>query len=272
MEGKPKGSRVASGVLGGADQAASHGCSSCGKIRAALSDQVQVDGAPVERRRAPRAYTFHKPVGVVSTVCDPDGHTDLAPALARCCPGTFPVGRLDRDSSGLLLLTNDGDLANALLSSAHHVEKEYELRLDRWVASDDPGLQRLTAGVQLEDGPARAQRVQLVANGSAHGDRSDTLAIVLQEGRHRQLRRMCRRVGWSVRALARVRIGSLRLEGLPPGAVQVLELDELERLWHCAGTRELVEARKRVALVRRAARARAAGGSDERLEAWLRPR
>jgi 23S rRNA pseudouridine2605 synthase len=180
---------------------------------------VMVDGAPVKPE--PReVYALHKPVGVVSTARDPGGNptvVDLVPSPRRL----YPVGRLDQDSSGLILLTNDGELANLLMHPRYGVPKTYRVRTDRSPVSD-AALRQLRHGLDLEDGPtAPADARRLGPN---------TLEITIREGRNRQVRRMVEAAGHRVKALERTAFGPLRLHGLAPGDARRLGEDEVERL------------------------------------------
>jgi 23S rRNA pseudouridine2605 synthase len=180
-------------------------------------DVVCVDGVPVVGE--PLAYwVVHKPRGVITTARDPEGRRtvlDLLPA-ARRGPRLFPVGRLDRDTEGLVLLTNDGALAQVLLHPSHASEREYTV----WARGRVPAgaLARLAAGVVLEDGltaPARVGRPHY----DAEQDRT-RFDLVIVEGRKRQIRRALARLGHPVRRLLRVRMGPLRLGDLPAGAAR----------------------------------------------------
>jgi 23S rRNA pseudouridine2605 synthase len=183
---------------------------------------VAVDGRRV-RPEPHEHYALHKPVGVVSTARDPQGRpkvTDLVPSAARL----YPVGRLDADSSGLILLTNDGDLANALTHPRFEVVKRYRVR----VAGDvrEPALDRLRAGVELEDGVTAPAGAEVVERG-----RGETaIEVQVHEGRKRQVRRMCEAVGHPVIALERVRFGRLELGGLRPGEWRKLNSEEVAAL------------------------------------------
>lgn len=175
-------------------------------------DTVEVDGAVVGHAR--RTWiAVHKPPGVVSTRHDPQGRRTVYDILPPRYRRLFHVGRLDRDSEGLMLLTNDGDAAHRLLHPSFEVEREYEVEIDRRLAAADRS--RLLAGVQLEDGPARAIRVRALR---APADRGHRLRIVLREGRKREVRRLLEAVGYRVRRLVRVRYGPLELGDLAPGA------------------------------------------------------
>jgi 23S rRNA pseudouridine2605 synthase len=188
------------------------------------SDRVEVDGVPVPLDPELRYFAVNKPVGMVTTTRDPQGRpaiSDLAPPGPR----VFPVGRLDRETEGLLLLTNDGELANRLTHPRYGVEKEYLAEVDGRPA--DRTLSRLARGVPLEDGIARARSVRRVAGASGR----TALRVVMAEGRKREVRRMLAAVGFPVRRLVRLRIGPLRLGDLGPGEVRALEPHEVRDLF-----------------------------------------
>ena len=186
-------------------------------------DDVRVDGTPVgvETREV---WAVNKPVGVVSTAREPGKHSavvELVDSAARL----YPVGRLDADSTGLLLLTNDGELANRLTHPRYEVPKTYRAELRRPPSEGD--LERLRRGVELDDGPTAPAEV------SRFGERQ--VEIVLREGRNRQVRRMVEAVGNEVAALRRVRFGSIELGGLAAGEARRLADDEIARLWKDVG-------------------------------------
>jgi 23S rRNA pseudouridine2605 synthase len=187
---------------------------------------ISVDGQVVSGAKSPLVLAFHKPVGLVTTRHDPAGRPTIYHALADVGQWVFPVGRLDRDSSGLLILTNDHRLGHRLTAPEHHVPKTYHVRVTG--VPDPEALQALREGVVLPDGArTRSARVRVV--GTARGGES-WLELVLTEGRNRQVRRMCRSVGHEVQELVRVRIGDLLLGDLPPGAWRRLDEVEVERL------------------------------------------
>jgi 23S rRNA pseudouridine2605 synthase len=164
-------------------------------------------------------WAVNKPVGVVSTAREPGRRkavVDLVDSEARL----YPVGRLDADSSGLLLLTNDGELANRLTHPRYEVEKAYRVELARPPSEAD--LRRLAGGVELEDGPTAPTTVRRL------GERQ--VEIVLREGRNRQVRRMAEAVGNRVVSLRRVRFGPIELGDLPEGRSRPLRDEELARL------------------------------------------
>jgi 23S rRNA pseudouridine2605 synthase len=189
---------------------------------------VTVDGHRVSVDPELRYFLLHKPAGVTTTLSDPHAERDLTSFLPEG-GRVFPVGRLDRETEGLLLLTNDGDLANRLLHPSHEVEREYLAEVDGVPSERD--LSRLRAGVELEDGPARAVVARLTG---ASGERG-AVRLVLTEGRNREVRRMLDAIGFPVRRLVRLRFGPVRLGDLPPGERRPLEADEVSALYRAAG-------------------------------------
>jgi 23S rRNA pseudouridine2605 synthase len=190
-----------------------------------LEAAVAVDGKPVETVSERVVYAVNKPPGVVSTARDPQRRptiVSLVPMQLRL----YPVGRLDIDSSGLILMTNDGELAYRLTHPKFEVEKTYRVVLARPPVRDR-ALRSLRAGVQLEDGLTAPARVRRVA--------ADTIEITIHEGRNRQVKRMCEHVGHRVRQLERVQFGPLALGDLKPGAFRRLAEPELQALQQ-AGT------------------------------------
>jgi 23S rRNA pseudouridine2605 synthase len=183
-------------------------------------ERIELDrrlvGGPEERV----VYALHKPAGVVSTARDTHGRPTVT-SLVDDPRRLYPVGRLDADSSGLILLTNDGELANLLLHPRHEVPRTYRAR----VGGGRPGkaaLARLRDGVELEDGVTAPARARLVG--------PDVIELELREGRKRQVRRMCTAVGHPVIELERVRFGTLELGELAPGANRRLREEEVSRL------------------------------------------
>jgi len=181
-------------------------------------DDVRVDGSPVGAE-AREVWAVNKPAGVVSTAREP-GSRPAVVSLVDSAARLYPVGRLDADSTGLLLLTNDGELANRLTHPRYEVSKAYRVKLRRPPAESD--LQRLANGVTLDDGPTAPAEVQQI------GERE--IEIVLREGRNRQVRRMAEAVGNDVVALRRVRFGPIALGNLPKGQARRLSPDEVSQL------------------------------------------
>jgi 23S rRNA pseudouridine2605 synthase len=182
-------------------------------------DDVRIDGGPVGTE-ALEVWAINKPPGVVSTAREP-GDRPAVVSLIDSPARLYPVGRLDADSTGLLLLTNDGELANRLTHPRYGVAKAYRAELRR--PPSDRDLGRLRRGVELEDGPTAPAEV------SRLGERE--IEIVLGEGRNRQVRRMVEAVGNRVVALCRVRFGSLALGSLAEGRSRRLSEGEIARLW-----------------------------------------
>jgi 23S rRNA pseudouridine2605 synthase len=185
-------------------------------------DEVRVDGSLVGEE-VREIWVVNKPVGVVSTAREP-GKRPAVVSLVDSTARLYPVGRLDADSTGVLLLTNDGELANRLTHPRYEVEKAYRVELLR--PPSDADLQRLAGGVELDDGPTAPAGVQ------RFGERE--IEIVLREGRNRQVRRMAEAVGNEVVALRRVRFGSIELGDLASGGARRLGEEEIGRLWEDA--------------------------------------
>jgi pseudouridine synthase len=183
-------------------------------------DDVRLDGKPLARQRL--AYVLlNKPAGVVTTARDPQGRrtvVDLIDHPAR----VVPVGRLDVDTTGVLLLTNDGGLAHRLAHPRYEVDMVYEV--ETWAPTKDADLRRLRQGVDLDDGPTRPARVRRVG--------PSRLELTIHEGRNRQVRRMLEAVGHRVKHLHRSRYANLTVDGLAPGEWRELRSDETHALVH----------------------------------------
>jgi 23S rRNA pseudouridine2605 synthase len=186
----------------------------------APDDAVALDGRPVSIAHERVVYALNKPAGVVSTARDPQGR----PTVVSMVPQTerlYPVGRLDIDTTGLILLTNQGELAHRLTHPRFEVAKTYRVVV-AGPSVRDQELHRLREGVELEDGrtaPARVRRIS-----------ADTIEITIHEGRKRQVKRMCEAVGHPVKRLERVAFGPLELGELPPGRWRRLSDDEVAAL------------------------------------------
>jgi 23S rRNA pseudouridine2605 synthase len=182
---------------------------------------VSVDGRPLPGAEPRVVYALHKPVGVLSTASDTHGRPTVVELVPSGGLRLYPVGRLDADSSGLILLTNDGQLANRLTHPSFEVPKTYRVS----VGGGPPSLQVLEAlreGVPLDGSPTAPARVRRVPGG--------LIEVTIHEGRNRQVRRMCEAVGHPVLELQRIAFGPLRLGGLEPGAYRRLRAREVERL------------------------------------------
>jgi 23S rRNA pseudouridine2605 synthase len=182
-------------------------------------DKVEVDGVPVGVRPGTVHYLLNKPAGVVTTASDTHGRPTVV-ELVPDEPRVFPVGRLDADTEGLLLLTNDGDLAHRLTHPSFGVEKEYLAEVEGTPSRQ--ALRRLREGVELDDGPTSPAKVSLRP--------PHLLTIAIHEGRNRQVRRMCEAIGHPVRRLVRVRIGPIVERSLAPGAFRALTFEEVRGL------------------------------------------
>ena len=190
-------------------------------------DQIAVDGVPVSVRNDLVYYLLNKPAGYVSTASDPEGRPTVI-ELVPDEPRVFSVGRLDYETEGLLVLTNDGDLAQLLTHPKFGVTKTYLVEVE---GVPTPGeLRALRTGVDLDDGPTAVATVALVqerAPGAA-------LELTIHEGRNRQVRRMCEAVGHPVRRLVRTRIGPLSDRHLQPGEWRALSVAEVRALYEAA--------------------------------------
>lgn len=190
------------------------------------ADAVAVDGVPVPVAPGLVYYLLNKPSGVVSTAADPEGRrtvVDLVPDTPR----VFPVGRLDYETEGLIVLTNNGDLAQLLAHPSHGIAKEYLADVEGTPSSG--ALRRLREGVELEDGLTAPATVGQISPG--------LLRIVIHEGRNRQVRRMCEAVGHPVRRLVRTRIGPIGDTSLRPGRWRHLTPEEVRTLYGAAAPR-----------------------------------
>jgi 23S rRNA pseudouridine2605 synthase len=187
-------------------------------------DLVEVDGAPIGIRPGLVHYLLNKPAGVITTASDPQGRPtviDLVPAEPR----VFPVGRLDLDTEGLLLLTNDGELANRIAHPSHGVEKEYLAQVEG--TPSRAALRSLREGIELDDGTTAPAEASLLDGG--------LVRLTIHEGRNRQVRRMLDAVGHPVVRLIRTRIGPISDRRLAPGAWRALEPRELRALEAAVG-------------------------------------
>ena len=193
-------------------------------------DRVTLDGSPVEPVSTSTYLMLNKPVGVLTSVGDDRGRQTVVDHLPVGRPRLFPVGRLDLDSRGLVLLTDDGELAGRLMHPRYHVEKEY-----RVVVRGRPGeaaLRRLSEGMIVSGERFEPAEVQVLDG--ADGDTQ--LSMVLREGRKREVRRLWQALGYPVLDLQRVRIDGLQLGDLAEGDVRPLRADEVRRLKAAAGT------------------------------------
>lgn len=195
-------------------------------------DEILVDGRPLAPRAEAVYILLNKPRGYVSTLSDERGRRTVAELVADCGSRVYPVGRLDLDSEGLLLLTNDGDLVNGLTHPRHEVEKHYEVR----VRGNMDNIPRLSEPMELDGYAIRPAGVTVLER----GEESAKIRMTIHEGRNRQIRRMCEKAGLEVRRLKRVAIGNMPLDPkLKSGAWRELTQDELAYLQDlCAGIEE----------------------------------
>lgn len=186
-------------------------------------DEILLDGKPLPQGQEPVYILLNKPRGYVTTLSDEQGRPNAAQLVADCGVRVYPVGRLDMDSEGLLLFTNDGAFANALMHPKHQVKKTYDV----WVTGYVPGAEiRLARPIELDGYTIRKPEVKLF---KAEGNRA-RLRVTIHEGRNRQIRRMCQAAGMTVTRLRRIREGSLSLGDLAPGAWRHLTREEVARL------------------------------------------
>jgi 23S rRNA pseudouridine2605 synthase len=182
-------------------------------------DRVELDGRALAKQRL--AYVLlHKPSGVVTTASDPGGRPTVVELVTHYGTRLVPVGRLDADTTGALLLTNDGELAHRLAHPRYEVEKVYEVEVEG--EPDDDALRRLEQGIELEDGPTAPARARRLG--------PSKLELAIHEGRKHQVKRMLAAVGHPVRRLHRSRYAGLTLEGLGPGESRALTGAEVEGL------------------------------------------
>jgi pseudouridine synthase len=191
-------------------------------------DEVRVDGSKVNVDPELRTFALHKPRGVTTTMRDPHAERDLSGFLPKGVH-VFPVGRLDRDTEGLLLLTNDGSLAHRLTHPRYAIEKEYLAEVGK--PPSQRQLARLRRGVELDDGTARAVDARSAGGAAGRGG----VRLVMVEGRKREVRRMLDAVELPVRRLVRVRVGPIRLGKLRPGDIRELEPEDVRALYRATG-------------------------------------
>ena len=186
-------------------------------------DEIKVDGALLPSQQEYVYILLNKPRGFVTTLSDEKGRPNAAQLVADCGVRVYPVGRLDMDSEGLLLFTNDGEFANMLMHPKHEVEKTY----DTWVTGYNPGaFKHLKEPVELDGYTIRPPKLKLM---KAEGSNA-RIQITIHEGRYRQVRRMCEKAGMHVTRLRRIREGKLELGDLPKGKWRYLTAAEVEQL------------------------------------------
>jgi len=190
-------------------------------------DEISVDGKPLKKSRSPLYFILHKPKGYVTTVSDPEGRATVMDLLPKDIDRVFPVGRLDYGSEGLLLMTNDGDLAQLLMKAGSHVPKTYLVKVSGRPTQQD--IIRLRAGISipLEDG--RRVKTSPAKIRLAENTPNPWYEVILIEGRNRQIRRMFKEVGYDVEKIKRVQLGPIKLD-VEPGKYRSLTIREVAAL------------------------------------------
>lgn len=189
-------------------------------------DKVKVSGKLIGLKPQPLYFVFNKPRSVVTTTSDPQGRPIVLDFFKRIKDRIFPVGRLDWDTEGLLLLTNDGDFANEISSPESKISKTYHAKLDGLIT--DVKMEKLRRGVSIVGGKVRAIHIKTLKKGS---DRKDWVEITILEGKNRQVKKMFEKVGLDVEKLKRVAIGQLKLGSLKSGDYRPLNRKDLEKLF-----------------------------------------
>lgn len=193
-------------------------------------DEVRVDGNLIKEAKL---YTllFHKPAGIVTTLSDPQGRPTIKKYLPDYGVQLKPVGRLDKDTDGLLLVTNDGDLALRVTHPRYGLEKEYQVIVDGY--PDDKDFDKLRKGVYIEGGKTQPAKVEI----GFTDDRKETTSfrLTIHEGRKRQVRLMCEAIGHPVVKLTRIRLGPFVLKGLKPGECRLVGKQDLDKLRRMVG-------------------------------------
>lgn len=195
-----------------------------GTLAHPYADHIAIDGKRIGMPESHVYLALHKPVGVVTTLDDPQGRPSIADFVRRLRHRVFPVGRLDFQSSGLVLLTNDGELALRLTHPRYHVAKTYRVKVHGH--PDERSLLRLRQGIRLADGTTAPAQVRVLSDVG----RKTWLEVTISEGKNHQIRRMCEAVRLPVDKLQRVTIGPLELKKLPPGECRALTDKEVMRL------------------------------------------
>jgi len=193
-------------------------------------DRVTVNGRPVELARKLLYILLNKPKDCITTLSDEKGRTTILDYV-RIKQRVFPIGRLDRDTTGILLLTNDGDLAHVLTHPSSEIEKVYRAGLDKGVPDED--IRKLTKGVRLEDGPARASRAAIVP-----GTRRKEVVVSVHEGRNHLVRRLFEELGYDLKKLERLSFAGLTAAGVARGKWRFLTVNEIQYLKDILATKQ----------------------------------
>ena len=192
-----------------------------------LTDRVTVQGKPVSIQQKSYYLLFNKPKDCITTLSDERGRTTVMDYV-KVRERIYPIGRLDRNTTGVLLLTNDGDLAHALTHPKHEIERVYRVRLERGILDED--LKKLRRGVRLEDGLAVPDRAETIP-----GTKRTEIVMSLREGKNREVRRMIEALGYDVKNLERIAFAGLTTEGVPRGRWRNLTRTEVNHLKQQAG-------------------------------------
>lgn len=197
----------------------------------ASKDRIKVDGKLLRQPESERYYLFHKPAGIITSMRDPEGRPDISLFLesSRLKGRLFPVGRLDFNSSGLLMLTNDGKMAQRLTHPRYELKKVYRVKLNACPSGKE--LAKLERGIELEDGMTGPARVRVLRRLRKNA----WVEIVIYEGRYREIRRMFDALGYFVEKLVRIQMGPLRLESVRPGEWRALLPWEIKALKAAVG-------------------------------------
>jgi len=194
-------------------------------------DEICVDGKRLVQAEKLRYFLLNKPIGYVTTVIDPEGRPTVMALMKNCPERVYPVGRLDYNSEGLLLMTNDGALAQSLMKAGNHVPKTYQVKISG--KPDDRTLAKLRAGVTIELEDARKVRTSPAEIRLIKDAANPWYEIILIEGRNRQIRRMFQSVGFNVEKIKRIQFGPLKLD-VPPGESRSLTVREVAQLKNLA--------------------------------------
>lgn len=198
-------------------------------MRISETDEVTVDGRSLPKQNAKVVLAFYKPLGVTCTEKDRHAEKTIRDVVNYSTRVTY-AGRLDKDSEGLLLLTNDGDLINGLMRAANYHEKEYVVRVNKPVTEEF--LRRMSEGVFLKELDVRTRSCRTEQIGKF------SFRIILTQGLNRQIRRMCRELGYQVTGIKRIRVANILLGDMKPGEIRPLEKEELEALYRAVETKQ----------------------------------
>jgi 23S rRNA pseudouridine2605 synthase len=206
-------------------------------------DRITIDHKPLPRMPKKVYFVFNKPKGVLTTLQDPEGRPTLADFLSGIKERVFPVGRLDWDSEGLLILTNDGELAKKIMHPRYEIPKTYLVKLDH--RPDPEKFKRLLKGVTIKGGRVKALLVQPIGFGKKKSQKYSWVKIVITEGKNRQIRQMFAKIDCDVLKLQRVAIGRLTLGSLAKGEIRTLSSNDIKKIFVCFNGDAAAEVPKR---------------------------